>query len=80
MDTAVNKMNRRQFIGSTGLSIGVALHLGSRVAEAQGATVSTQPVNSWLNIGSDNSISLSIGVTEMGQGTFSTLGQVARPS
>jgi len=76
MDTAVNKMNRRQFIGSTGLSIGVALQFGSHASEAHSATVTTQTVNSWLNIGSDNSVSLSIGVTEMGQGTFSTLGQV----
>lgn len=76
MDTAVNKMNRRQFIGSTGLSIGVALHFGSRSTEAQAAGSSTQQVNSWLNIGSDNSVSLTIGVTEMGQGTFSTLGQI----
>ena len=76
MDTAVNKMNRRQFIGSTGLSIGVALQFGSRSTEAQAAGTTTQQVNSWLNIGSDNSVSLTIGVTEMGQGTFSTLGQI----
>lgn len=47
--------------------------LASRVAAA---TATTTTVTSWLTIGTDESITLTIGTSEMGQGSFSGLAQV----
>ena len=58
--------NRRSFLGAAGgLTIAIALPFG-RDAHAASATA----VNSWLTIGSDDSISLTVGSSDMGQGSF----------
>lgn len=63
-------MQRRAFIGAgTGLVLG--LSLSARDAEA-----ATSAVNSWLQIGSDDSIILTIGASDMGQGAASGLAQI----
>ncbi len=65
-------IDRRQFLGAaSGLTIGLALPFGNA---AQAATSSA--VNSWLTVGSDDSIRLVIGASEMGQGSFSGLAQI----
>ena len=69
--------DRRQFLGSmgaasaalSGLTLGLVL---PQRAEAAGSTA----VNSWLTIASDDSITLTIGSSDMGQGSFQGLAQV----
>lgn len=65
-------IDRRSFLGAAGgLTLAIALPFG-RAAHA----ASTTTVNSWLTIGSDDSISLTIGSSDMGQGSFSGLAQI----
>ena len=65
-------IDRRKFLGAaSGLTIGLALPFGS--AEA---AVATNAVNAWLTVGTDNSVSLTVGVSDMGQGSSSGLVQV----
>jgi len=76
METTIT-LDRRQFLGasaSTGFSLGLVL-AGMAPGKDASAATATQ-VNSWLNIGSDNRISLTIGSSDMGQGSFSGLGQI----
>jgi isoquinoline 1-oxidoreductase beta subunit len=79
-------LTRRQFLGaSVGASGGLVLSFvlpgtlssvaGLASGEAQAAGVATQ-VNSWLSIGTDESVTLTIGASEMGQGSFSGLAQI----
>lgn len=70
-------IGRRQFLGTSavgGLSLGLSLSGLLPASQAQAAGASQ--VNSWLNIGSDNSVTLTIGASEMGQGSFPGLAQV----
>jgi isoquinoline 1-oxidoreductase beta subunit len=63
-------LDRRQFVATaTGLTLGLVL--GGK-AEAATATA----VNAWLTIGSDGSITLASGASDMGQGSFSGLAQI----
>ena len=68
-------MGRRSFLvtAACGLTLGFFLPEVSRLGhvEAAGGTV-----NTWLSIGADESITLTIGSSEMGQGSFSGLAQV----
>ncbi|MGE5117376.1 MAG: molybdopterin cofactor-binding domain-containing protein, partial [Betaproteobacteria bacterium] len=68
-------LDRRQFLGATAgaLILGFTLAAPSRDAHAAGASTA---VNSWLAVGSDNSVTLTIGASDMGQGSFSGLAQV----
>jgi isoquinoline 1-oxidoreductase beta subunit len=75
--TTTTQLDRRQFLG-TGVALGAAaggLTLGLILPEAAQAAGGTA-VNAWLSIGSDNSILLTIGSSEMGQGSFSGLAQI----
>ena len=69
-------MARRGFLvrAAGGLSLGLLLPEVSRLGELAAAVPGT--VNAWLTVGSDESIVLTIGATEMGQGSFSGLAQV----
>ncbi len=60
---------------SGGLTIGFFMPELSRLGEAFAAPVPGQ-VNAWLKIGTDESITLTVGSSEMGQGSFSGLAQV----
>jgi isoquinoline 1-oxidoreductase beta subunit len=74
--TTPHTLDRRQFLGtSAGFTLGLVLSTGASLRDAQAATPSTA-VNSWLNIGADNSITLTIGSSDMGQGSFAGLGQI----
>ena len=70
-------IRRREFLaaGAGGLTLGFVLPQFSRLGEAHAAG-SASAVNSWLTIGVDESITLTIGSSEMGQGSFSGLAQV----
>ncbi|MGD0630994.1 MAG: molybdopterin cofactor-binding domain-containing protein [Terracidiphilus sp.] len=76
------KFNRREFlvIGGAGLTLGFSIEQGSRRAEAQQAGIAGPPaktqVNTWLNISSAGLITLTIGSSEMGQGSFSGIAQI----
>lgn len=65
-------LDRRQFLGAAGaFTLGFALP----DRDAAAATTNTR-VNTWLTIGDDDSITLTIGASDMGQGSFQALGQV----
>jgi isoquinoline 1-oxidoreductase beta subunit len=70
-------LQRRQFLGSAGAAsaaisgLTLAFVLPQR-AEAATATA----VNSWLSVGTDDSITLTIGSSDMGQGSFQGLAQI----
>jgi isoquinoline 1-oxidoreductase beta subunit len=69
IDTPI--VSRRQFLGtSSGLTLGLFLPFGAAHAATDAA------VNSWLTVGSDNSIRLTIGASDMGQGSSAGLAQV----
>ena len=82
-ETEPRKISRREFLvvgGAAGLTLGFALEQGPRKAEAQtngiaGPPASTQ-MNAFLNITSGGAITLTIGSSEMGQGSFSGLAQI----
>jgi isoquinoline 1-oxidoreductase subunit beta len=75
------KVGRREFLklAGAGLTLGFFVDTVPRVAEAMpgiaGPPANTQ-VNSWLNISSTGVVTLTIGSSEMGQGSFSGLAQI----
>lgn len=77
MNDAVT-MDRRQFLSSTaaagGLTLGFTLGSLAPLREAEAATANR--VNSWLTVGTDNSITLAVGASDMGQGSFQGLAQI----
>jgi isoquinoline 1-oxidoreductase beta subunit len=79
MDTieTIENASRRRFLvsGASGLVLGFVLPQISGIGDAVAAGAETQ-VNSWLRIGDDNSITLTVGASDMGQGSFSGLAQI----
>ena len=76
MDMIENSSRRRFLVSSaSGLVLGFVLPHIAGSGDASAAGAQTQ-VNSWLRIGEDNSITLTIGASEMGQGSFSGLAQI----
>ena len=75
-DDSTHRITRRQFLGAAGggLVLGFVLPSLAGFDEAHAASAAT--VNSWLQIGTDDSITLTIGSSEMGQGSFSGLAQI----
>ena len=77
MPTIPKSTGRRSFLkvaAASGFTLTFVMPEFSRVAEAECATA-TQ-VTAWLNIGSDETIVLTIGSSEMGQGSFTGLAQI----
>lgn len=75
--TCTPGLNRRQFLGTGAAAAAApAFTLGLALAgkDAQAATVTA--VNSWLGIASDDSVTLTIGISDMGQGSASGMAQV----
>ncbi len=69
-------VDRRQFLGTTvGLTLGLSLSAKAEAGAGAVASTSAQ-VNAWLTIGSDGSITLASGASDMGQGSFSGLAQI----
>ena len=77
-----HKVGRREFltVAGAGLTLGFFFEVTPRVAEAQTPGVAGPPadtqVNSFLNISDTGVITLTIGSSEMGQGSFSGLAQI----
>ncbi len=83
-ETESSKISRRRFLahgGATGLTLAFAFTAGSRRAAAAlangiaGPPAQTQ-VNSWLNVTSSGGITLTIGSSEMGQGSYTGLAMI----
>ena len=72
------QLGRRNFLVRTagGLSLGFCLPEISKIAEVQAATAAPGQINAWLNIGINETVTLTIGASEMGQGSFSGLAQI----
>lgn len=70
-------LGRRGFLSTaaSGLTLGFFLPEVSRLGELSAATAPGQ-VNAWLTVGADNSITLTVGASEMGQGSLSGLAQI----
>lgn len=71
-------LDRRQFLaGSGGLTLGFFLSSKTEEAQAAGSTLSRPTViNTWLSINADDTINLTVGASDMGQGSPSGLAQV----
>lgn len=76
MDTTILQapVARRQFLGAAG-GLTLAFVLPAESARRVG-TAAAGGVNSWLTIGTDDSITLTIGSSDMGQGSFQGLAQI----
>ncbi|HEX2279083.1 MAG TPA: xanthine dehydrogenase family protein molybdopterin-binding subunit [Candidatus Tectomicrobia bacterium] len=82
--TIDHRINRRQFMITTGMAGGgllLSFFIPSRQAAAAGiapqpwtaSTASGAEVNAWLMIGSDDSVTIRVAQSEMGQGVFTSL-------
>lgn len=73
----VENISRRRFLVSSagGLALGFVLPQIAGMHDAAAAGMSAQ-VNAWLRVGSDETVTLTIGSSEMGQGSFSGLAQI----
>lgn len=69
-------LDRRGFLSCVGGGLVLAFGLAEldRVAEASAAVPGV--VTAWLKIGTDETVTLTVGASEMGQGSFSTLAQI----
>ena len=70
-------LDRRQFLSTVGAAGAAASGLTLGLVLPQRAEAATgTAVNSWLTVGSDDSITLTIGSSDMGQGSFQGLAQI----
>lgn len=70
-------LSRRNILkASGGLTIGLFLGGIGAPGRAEASAAVPGAVNSWLNVGSQNLVTLTIGTTEMGQGSRSGLAQI----
>ena len=68
-------LRRRTFLGgAAGLTLGFVLPIAGRLGRAEAAT--TASVNAWLTIATDNHVTLTVGSSDMGQGSFDGLAQI----
>ena len=68
-------IGRREFLVTATAGLGLGFFLPAVTRSGTAAAADAQ-VNTWLQIGTDESITLTIGASEMGQGSFSGLAQV----
>ena len=76
-----NQIGRRGFLVTSagGLSLGFFLPGFSRLNEIEAEPLSTvdgTQINAWIKIGVDESITVTVGAAEMGQGSMSSLPQI----
>lgn len=76
-ETTPGQVSRRDFLARTasGLTLAFFLPELSRLGDVEALGAGGQ-VNSWLHIGADDRVTLTIGASEMGQGSFSGLAQI----
>ena len=70
-------LSRRGFIigtGATGLTIGILS--SARPANAQAGADAIDEINAWVHIGADDTVTIRIARSEMGQGTLTGLAQL----
>jgi isoquinoline 1-oxidoreductase beta subunit len=72
MNSAVSSVSRRGFLGA-GAGLVLGFYLPSRSRAEVGAE---SKIGAWVRIGSDDSITLMIHKTELGQGTVTALSQL----
>ena len=68
--TTAFKSSRRNFLKTSGLVIGFTMPLGARLAQAAGTEFKP---NAYLSIGTDNSVTVVCGLSEMGQGVHTAI-------
>jgi len=68
--------SRRGFLKTVGAGLVIGFCLPDRKLDAQSAGGSPAKVNTWIRIGADDSITLEIHKSEMGQGTVTSLSQL----
>src|SRR4051812_15791089 len=73
--------SRRGFLkttaaGTAGLMLGFYLPERSRLAAQTASAAAPQKINAWVRVGTDNSVTLMIHKSEMGQGTVTSLSQL----
>jgi len=72
-------VDRRKFLGTSaasGLTLGFTMLGVSPFDEAHAQAATTSKVNTWLTVATDNTITLTVGPCEMGQGSMSSLAQI----
>ena len=77
-ETAARGVHRRDFLVTAGLAAGslllkCAVHTPETLASAGTETAKAIPLNAWLKIGTDDSITIVVSQAEMGQGIRTTL-------
>jgi isoquinoline 1-oxidoreductase subunit beta len=77
-ETAARGVHRRDFLVTAGLAAGslllkCAVHPPETLASAGTETAKAIPLNAWLKIGTDDSITIVVSQAEMGQGIRTTL-------
>jgi isoquinoline 1-oxidoreductase beta subunit len=75
MSTALSP-SRRGFLKTVGAGLVIGFCLPDRRLAAQSASGAPAKVNTWIRIGTDDSVTLEIHKSEMGQGTVTSLSQL----
>src|SRR6185312_4402715 len=75
MSTAL-ATSRRDFLKTAAAGLVIGFCLPDRKLDAQSAAGSPAKVNTWIRIGTDDSVTLMIHKSEMGQGTVTSLSQL----
>ena len=71
-----NQLSRRQFLKSSTLAGGalvIGFHLPLSGRRAQAMAASDTAINAWLKIHADNTVTVLVGSSEMGQGVFTSI-------
>ena len=74
-----SKLTRRRFLAGTAATVGgltIAIDLPLLAKGAAAATPTASRVTAWVSIGTDESVTILVGASEMGQGVLSGLPQI----
>ena len=74
MENVLKNENRRDFLkasgaGVGGLALGFSLQLGPKIAQA----ATSHSPNAWIKIGTDNSVTIMVARSEMGQDVYTSM-------
>ncbi len=76
IDSEFSSARRRFLIASSVVGGGLMLAFGLPLPARRAQAATSSVVNTWIQIGSDESITIFVGATEMGQGVLSGLAQI----